>query len=562
MRLVFRDYLQSLRERRDLDRALTNLVVGMEMRPVAAPALGMPEHGVDIAAVGRVDTTTPAVVLIQVKQGDITRRVWGTGVNSVRASLDDAIDHREEFRRAAGRGAPRRVVVVVATNGVMDRNVIPTFQSYCSNALHRHGVTITEWNIDKLVDLFMKHLFREQLFPPEDAQLLRRMLAFVEIPEYDLSHFSRLLRATLNDTVVTEKIRRRKLLQIQVALGMLMQYASADANNLATSVRGAELALVETYGWLYRHDALSGDALHELERIVAVYLESSLAFVGKVEPLAQVPHGLLLSGFHEAVEYPLRSLKVAALAAQWLLYFRHAQGTPAEPVARALAEFLVRMRSNCSGIASPLFDYQMVEVGLIALALFVAGGHETMNGYLEEVVNRLRIRQMRGVALPEGSGDFELVAKLWIDGQRLDGYIDSSSTLLTMIGEIAAITGNNALYEAVRVTAGKAVNLQNCYLNARFLDWSTGGGRQRNDDVRVEPDVLLPDDTIQFTEAIATKAGIDDSFGELHKLPAFELIYHIVCRTKHVRLTPRTWRGLPRRTVTTKREPDENGVPR
>ena len=532
----------------------------MEMRPIATPALGMPEHGVDIAAAGRVDSAAPAVVLIQVKQGDITRRAWGDGVNSVRASLDDAIDHREDFRRAAGRGAPKRVVLVVATNGAMDRNVEPTFQAYCSNARRRQGVTVIEWNIDMIVDLFIKHLFREQLFPPEDAQLLRRVLAFVEIPEYDLSHFSRLLRATLSDGVPNQKIRRRKLLQIQVALGMLMQYASSDANNLATALRGAELAVVETYGWLYRQDALSGDALRQLDRVVGVYLESSLAFIAKIAPLSQVPHGFLLSGFHEAVEYPLRSLKVAALAAQWVLYFRYAQGSPAEPVFRAFAGFVVGMKNNCPAIASPLFDYQMVEVGLIALALFVAGGHESMHDYLHNVVNRLRVRQARGVALPEGSGDFELVAKLWIDGQRPDGYVDTSSTLLTMIGEIAATTGNHALYEAVRVTAGKGVNLQNCYLNGRFLDWTTGGGGRRDDDVRVEAGILLPDDLTQFTTAIAAKAGIDAAFAVLPKLPSFELVYHIVCRTKHIRLTPRTWRSLPRQAAPATQEPGTNGT--
>ncbi len=76
MRLLFRDYVASLRERGELDRIVTDVLISAGLKVLDVPTLGMAEYGVDVAAVGTAKTKRRTLLLVQAKQGNITRRAW------------------------------------------------------------------------------------------------------------------------------------------------------------------------------------------------------------------------------------------------------------------------------------------------------------------------------------------------------------------------------------------------------------------------------------------------------------------------------------------------------
>lgn len=549
MRLLFRDYVASLRERGELDRIVTDVLISAGLKVLDVPTLGMAEYGVDVAAVGPAKTKRRTLLLVQAKQGNITRRAWSVGPNSVRASLDEMLDHLDEIISRAGTPKPARVVVVIAHNGVLDRNVRSAFEGYRRRVARRDGITIERWDIHELVDVLMKYLFREQLFSSEQATQLRRALAFVEVPEYDLRHFERFLSETFATPVKSGRDSRRKLLQVQVALAMVIHYATFEAENLLTAVRAAERAFIRTYAWIYGREKLRDtDEYSQLHRLVDTYFGASARLLRKLDPLLDTFHGLALPGWHEAVEYPLRVVRLGSLTAQWLLFFRHFP-RPLTPEAQKqwefLRDFLVRLRGACPPVTRPLFDEQMTDVALIALAFYVLSGPTAFADYIDEVISRLQLHQMRDEPLPEGNGDFEAVAKLILENEKVAWYAGSSSTLLTMLAEMSALTGNDSDYQRIRATWRGKVNLQNCYLNGRFVEWACGSNAERkDDDVRVETSIDLPESADVFVREIDRKVDTDKSFRELLQLPLFELAYHTACRVNSIRLSPTTWRPL------------------
>jgi hypothetical protein len=92
MKLVFREYLASLRERRELDVVLPDLLSELGFNVISRPSVGTRQYGVDVAAVGRdtdpkTGVSEEKLYLFSIKQGDLTRNDWDSG-NHVNANAE------------------------------------------------------------------------------------------------------------------------------------------------------------------------------------------------------------------------------------------------------------------------------------------------------------------------------------------------------------------------------------------------------------------------------------------------------------------------------------------
>jgi hypothetical protein len=76
MKLVFRQYLASLRERRELDAVLPDLLSELGYTIISRPMVGTRQYGVDVAALGAGADGKRKLYLFSIKQGDLTRADW------------------------------------------------------------------------------------------------------------------------------------------------------------------------------------------------------------------------------------------------------------------------------------------------------------------------------------------------------------------------------------------------------------------------------------------------------------------------------------------------------
>jgi hypothetical protein len=551
LRLILRDFLASLQERKELDRVIVDLLVAMGLRVVRLPSHGIAERGLDIAAVGRIDNGPRTLYLIQVKQGDITRADWNKGLNSVRASLDDLVDFAKEALDLAGRPAPRRTALVLAHNGMVKPNVEAPFHAHRKAIRRQSRLQVEHWHIHTLVEMFETHLFDEHCFSVDQASFVQKTLAFIEVPEYDLRHFREFLSATIPAGSVTGRAAERRLLQIQVALAMVYQYGTVEGGNHDVTIRAFEASLLKVYGWMYRSNLFSETKLMEqLARMIDTYLVVSIEYLAKLDPFLDVYHGLARTGLHETVEYPLRALKVGALAGQWVIFLGRMATDgqlPDEmkPLGEFISNFLVRLQTSCPPVERPLFDYQMADVCLFAIGLRVIGRSSLVGDYLNSVISRLYLENQNGKPLPEGAGDFEAVSKLLMTNKVVEWYSTSSSTLLSMLSEICTLLDLKPLYELIRNTWQGKVDFQNVYLNGRFVEWACDGGHSTAaDDERNESGIFLPPKMEDFRAEIDRKRSLDSSFANLFNLPFFELIMHVTSRANRIRFSPAVWRAF------------------
>ena len=94
MKLILKEYLASLKERGDLDKALLpNLLSAIGLQVLKTPMIGTRQDGVDISAVGRLaDDDQKYLYLFCVKAGDVGRSDWDAGPQSVGPELREILE--------------------------------------------------------------------------------------------------------------------------------------------------------------------------------------------------------------------------------------------------------------------------------------------------------------------------------------------------------------------------------------------------------------------------------------------------------------------------------------
>ena len=73
MKLIFSEYLASLKERGELDVIMPDLLSEIGFTVFSKPAVGTKQHGVDVAAVGPGQNGQRTLFLISIKPGDLRR---------------------------------------------------------------------------------------------------------------------------------------------------------------------------------------------------------------------------------------------------------------------------------------------------------------------------------------------------------------------------------------------------------------------------------------------------------------------------------------------------------
>lgn len=94
MKLMLTEYLRGMGERGGLDQLLSNLLSKMGLTVLTTPMRGTKQHGVDVAAVGKLEEgdADKTVYLLSIKGGDIDRNNWDVGEQALRPSIGEIVD--------------------------------------------------------------------------------------------------------------------------------------------------------------------------------------------------------------------------------------------------------------------------------------------------------------------------------------------------------------------------------------------------------------------------------------------------------------------------------------
>lgn len=251
MKLMLTEYLRDMGERGGLDQLLSNLLSKMGLTVLTTPMRGTKQHGVDVAAVGKLEEgdANKTVYLFSIKGGDIDRNNWYVGEQALRPSIGEIVDSYLN-----GSVLPQykghQIVIYVCCGGKIKENIIDSVSGYLTGEQKRDPaglLKLRQMNGDDIANYIMEHFMSDRLVSTNQRRLLFRCLSMAEDPESSIMYFRRLLTSLLTKEE-TPKKRIFRIYQLGICIGLL-KHNCDEVKNLDACYQAAELGLL--YAWDY-----------------------------------------------------------------------------------------------------------------------------------------------------------------------------------------------------------------------------------------------------------------------------------------------------------------------
>lgn len=528
MKLIIKQYLASLKERGELDAILPDLLSQMGLNVYSRPRRGTLQYGVDVAAVGRLDSDLEKVYLFSIKAGDLTRENWnGDSHQSLRPSLDEILDAYIPSR-LPDEHKNKNIVICLCFGGEIQEQVRQQVEGYIRRNICER-VTFQEWNGDKLAELILSNFLREDLLPQNVRSQLRKSLAMLDEPESSYKHFSVLVSSFSGIESSKNEDRIRVIRQINICLWILFTWAR-DAGNIESAYLASEMSLL--YAWeiakiYYGKTTKAANSIQlAFQSILNVYLQISSEFVNKIIPHTGKRHSLSTAvGASCSLDINLKLFDVLsrlAVRGIWL-YWRasqlgEAQSDIIEQLNREIQTISVAVKeliSNNPALFLPIKDDQAIDISIAVLLLALdRNNHNDIIIWLSEIVDRASFAYQIHSKYPCNlRGYSELLDHPQSNDDSYRREVTNASILFPMIALWAALLGNHELYG--KVQAIKEELLNHCNFQFWYPDDSSEEHFYTNRDIHgaTLSHVCIERSLNEF---------LDQAFAECEKLPPFD----------------------------------------
>lgn len=447
MKLLIRDYLASLKERDELDAILPDLLSELGFNVYSRPQRGTSQLGVDIAAVGIDDDGEKKLFLFSVKKGDLTRQDWDGNPQALRSSLNEILDAYIPHRIPA-RYKGLRVVICLAFGGDVNEQVREKLTGFIDKNTTA-TVSFDEWNGDKIAEIILKGILREELLPKPLRSSFQKAVAMVDEPEISYEHFSRLAANLYKSGLVSGKARVRAARQLNICLWILFVWARS-AGNLESPYRVSELAMLTAWELLRPTLGSKGRDLKALSivvrQMIKLHLTISMEFIEqRVMPYAGISYGIsMATGSRSSLDVNLALFEVLGrigLAGLWL----HWTGERSDEAGRQriknsviqLTQMGLELIKNNPVLFLPIKDRQGTSIALFLQLWLVSGLDATgVASWLQEMASRLIFSIHTRGRYTSSLSDYRDLAEHPRD--RSDEYFKESTAGSTVIPLIAA----------------------------------------------------------------------------------------------------------------------------
>lgn len=450
MKLVFRQYLASLRERRELDAVLPDLLSELGYTVLSRPSIGTRQYGVDIAALGPRDAAgKQRLYLFSLKQGDLSRPDWDGTPQALRSSINDILDVYIPTRIPPAHRA-REIVICLCFGGEIQEAVRDNVTLF-TQAQTKPGLSFEEWNGDYLAGLLVDGILREHLLDPQLRTHFQKAVAMVDEPDIALKHFAILIRKLCGPADTTPKQRTTILRQLYICLWVLFVWAR-DAGNLEAPYRASERVLLHAWPLIQADVAKSTKASEEIGAaygdLVDLHFRIWDGLVSeKILPFVETEHAISVAVDTAAlVDVNLKlfeTLGRIAMRGLWMLWANSGTASLPEhktdwnsPEAAALAQQIIFLIRNNPILLTPIADAQAVDVAIALLFLSMMGGWDAGAGnYADGLAQRVSYAYRMHNRYPSIHNDYRSLVQH--PRERTDAYREAEtkgSTLFPLLG--------------------------------------------------------------------------------------------------------------------------------
>lgn len=506
---IIREYLESLKEDKELDAIFPTLLEAMNFRIVTTPrnSKGCDQYGKDVVAIGRGDDGKIYRWYFELKGNaakDITSSTFCMA-DGVRESLlaakdvpyvDSAIP---SFNRL-----PHKVVFV--HNGILHENVKVQYEQFIQANFAEDE--FERWDIDKLVGLFATHLFDECMLSDDASyKMLKKILLMCDAPGWKEDDVRTLIKQICEQCHVNN--RRQVISTIagfKLILSMIYE-ACQEAKNLLPAKKSSDVIVLLTWGWILKNH-LEGKkyVIETFDGLVDLHLTIYQAYLDKIRRIARTYKGLYMrEGEIERVIYPIRCYDYLA---DVLYYYNAVRRWQSRKMVQIMQDELMRVIEMNSGFDVLVLDTQSISLLMLVRFLFTNDcseeNTEKFIRYINKVLTNLIRRKRHQNMFPELYGNRKACAKSLYG--KSDEYVDSSSLLLVVLIEIISWFGYEEWYKLLRKEIVDAkVNLQVAYpIQEEELEVKMFGHRLMKE-MCVETNIMLPETLEEFKKSFVKR---------------------------------------------------------
>lgn len=422
MKPILRQYLADIRERDELDAILPALLSEIGFNVLSRPGRGTRQAGVDVAAVGpdEDDGSHRKLFLFTIKSGDLRRSNWDDGSpQAVRPSLNEI---RDEYIHSR---IPRQyqdldIAICICMGGDMKEDVRTLWKGYVEENSNDR-ISYREWNGDKLAELLLSGVLKEEILETRLQAHFRKSIAMVDHPDIAYRFFSLLIQGLLNDKG-SNRNRITRLRQIYVCLWVLYVWAR-EVDNLEAPSRASEYALLHI--WNDCRSVLGKQTTRRrqnqrliiLDQAIQLHLHiANTVVMRKLGPYAVKPFALSMAvrsqssvDVNLALFEQFGRLSLYGLWQHWRVCVLAGANEDVTEVLgernRALRAAMAMIHSNPT-LKSPIRDDFAIEIALFMILAQVCGAVDAVSGYLVDMAYRLKFSIEWRTAYPIPTMDY------------------------------------------------------------------------------------------------------------------------------------------------------------
>jgi len=469
--IIVREYLESLKEDKELDYIFPILLQVMDFKIITKPTetKGYQQYGKDVVAIGTDEDGIKKRFYFEIK-GGADRNITTTnykGDDGIRESILEAKD-RPFLHISDPQFNKLPVKIVLVHNGIIKEGVRETLEGFIKKEFPANDMQLTSripravkkwftknvpaefyeferWDIYKLTELFANKLFNEYLLTDDEAvQHFKKVLVLFNTPRNNNLDFKILIDRIFRRAGKYEDLGKRERLLLSETLKLIsfiVHSYGKEAGNLEPARKCLTYAVLAYWKWILENNLEKDNAaIIHFKSYMATYRHFLDDYFTKTLPVAQVKRGLWSpqGGRYEQVGNPMRAM---AYMASLICYFDLINALPAEDDITIDEQIntLNRVIINNDATYRPLLDNHSIPLVLGIDFLLKHARRDDAITLLRNAWAAIALGFRAFKRLPDGRNRVGSVIQLMATNKKSIYYEDKTSHLLAILLEYLAV---------------------------------------------------------------------------------------------------------------------------
>lgn len=439
MKLIIKEYLSLLKESKELDSLIPELLLAMGHEVISKPQIGVRQNGVDVESTGMDEDGIKKVFLFTIKEGDFGRSDWDNGtLQAVRPSLNEIIDSYIP-KKLSPENKLLVKKIILATGGDKKQEINENWDGYIEINSKKDEIEFDFWGGDKLALLIEKYIFNEFIIPKEQRSLFRKALALIGDTDYDLSDYYQFLDEVLFKNEL-EKESDKKILKalrlVYLSLNIIV-YWSQSENNLKHGLLATERTLLNIYEFLYKNNFMKKRNFKEiLDKVYEKNFQTIENYCKKIYPLIEVENGLSFRGHDFLQESLILFEQLGILALYGNLYHMLAyrdENNFDDIKYQEINTHLKLMIKNHKGLYNPVYDEHIIDISLALYFLELWDEIEFIDEWIYNLISHIEFAYYQGNYFPIDTNSFEDLVECNLGEKKEKKEYIITSTLIPIL---------------------------------------------------------------------------------------------------------------------------------